>query len=95
MQKKASRGDEVLKVNFKRKACFVVNIYINESFMYYYNVMHLKLYGYKLLNRWDVSRKLNTVNNSSIARYYYSGRNKVWFINEKYINIILKKQYNI
>jgi len=57
----------------------------------YYNINHLHLYGYILLNKWDVSRKLNAVDNSSIARYYYTGRNKIWFIHQNYIYIITKR----
>lgn len=56
-----------------------------------YNVSHLNIYGYNLLNKWDVSRRLNQIQDYTIARYYYNGKNKVWFIHQNYIFLILKK----
>lgn len=56
----------------------------------FYNVNHLNLYGYKLVNKWDVSRRLNRIQDSTIARYYYNRRNKVWFIHQNYICLLVK-----
>jgi len=57
----------------------------------YYNVIHLHLYGYKLLNRWDVSRRLNILKRKRKAYYKYQGRRRIWFINQLLIEYIVKK----
>lgn len=57
----------------------------------YYSVLHLNFYYLNVLNRFDVSRKLNKVKNKHIAYYVYQGRYKYWFINQEYVSLILKK----
>ncbi len=57
----------------------------------YYNINHLNLYGYILLNSWDVSRKMNILLNEEKAFYKYHGRLKVWFVNENFIEKIVKR----
>lgn len=56
----------------------------------YYNILHLKKYGYKLLNKWDVSRKINILKKHKKAFYKYDGRIKVWFVDENFIVEIVK-----
>lgn len=60
-------------------------------YIMYYNINHLNLYGYVLLNRWDVSRKINILFKHRKAFFKYQGRIKIWFINEDFIDIIVSK----
>lgn len=56
----------------------------------YYNINHLDIYGYILINKWDVSRKMNVLKREHRAFFKYQGRIKVWFVNENFINQIVK-----
>jgi len=60
--------------------------------MMFYNVLNLGFYQFNILNKYDVSRRLNKINNKKIAYYVYNGRCKYWFINEKHVYLILKNK---
>jgi len=62
--------------------------------MYFYNVNLLYFYGLKTINRFDLSRRLNSVKNSSIAYYKYQGKKKIWFLKADFLHLIIKKEVN-
>lgn len=64
--------------------------YIKRIPIMYYNINHLNKSGFILLNKWDVSRRVNILYRKKKAYFTYQGRIKVWFINEAFINIIVK-----
>lgn len=57
----------------------------------YFNVSLLNRIGIQTLNKYDTSRKLNSIKNINIAFYRYQGRYRFWFIHEDYIKIIQKR----
>lgn len=57
----------------------------------YYNVKLLNQIGFQTLNIYDISRRLNSIQNQKIAFYKYQGRYKLWFIHSNYIDMLLKR----
>lgn len=57
----------------------------------YYNVKLLNQIGFHTLNKYDISRRLNSIQNRTIAFYKYQGRYKLWFIHFNFVDILLKK----
>src|SRR5690554_574002 len=71
-------------------------IYNSKRFatMYFYNVNHLHFYGLKTINRFDLSRRLNSVKNPNVAYYKYQGKKKIWFLKADFLHLIIKKEVN-
>lgn len=57
----------------------------------YFNVKLLDRIGVQTVNKYDISRRLNSIKNMKVAYYKYQGRYKFWFIHEDYIKLIQKR----
>lgn len=58
----------------------------------YLNVRLLNKIGIETLNKYDTSRRLNSIDNKRIAYYRYQGRYRIWFIHQEYIKLIQKRR---